>query len=134
LEELFSGWSIEKYAREHVRVAAGTPLWDLTEGKGEAISCRAIGEAAGLGDNVALGIVEEIARYVGLAIANGITLVHPEVFVLGGGVSLMGDVLLEPIRGMVDELAYGAYGGGTRLVGAELGEDVVIVGGLLLAG
>ncbi|MFP6597955.1 MAG: ROK family protein, partial [Candidatus Hydrogenedentota bacterium] len=134
LERLFSGWSIERYARENVRVAADTPLWELTEGKEKEITCRAIGEAAALGDEVALGIVDEIARYVGLAIANGITLMHPEVFVLGGGVSLMGDVLLEPIRRVVDELAYEAYGGGTPVVGAELGENVVVVGGLLLAG
>ncbi|MFP6616162.1 MAG: ROK family protein, partial [Candidatus Hydrogenedentota bacterium] len=83
LERLFSGWSIERYARENVRVAADTPLWELTEGKEKEITCRAIGEAAALGDEVALGIVDEIARYVGLAIANGITLMHPEVFVLG---------------------------------------------------
>lgn len=134
LEQLYSGWSIEKHAREHVRVVSETPLWELTGGDEKDITCRIIGEAAAQGDEMALAIVDEIARYVGLAIANSITLIHPEVFVLGGGVSLMGDVLLNPIRAVLDELDYKAYGGGTRIEQAALGEDVVIVGGLLLAG
>jgi glucokinase len=134
LEKLYSGWSIEKYARANIRLVTSTPLWDLTHGKESEITCRAIGEAASQGDEIALQLVNEIAHYIGLAITNAITLIHPETFVLGGGVSLMGDTLLNPIRKTLEELAYQAYGDNTRLVQAQLGEDVVIVGGLLLAG
>lgn len=134
LEQLYSGWSIEKYAQEHTRVVTNTPLWDLTHGKEAEITCQAIGQAATQGDEITLKLVNEIAHYIGLAITNAITLIHPETFVLGGGVSLMGEVLLDPIQQTLNELAYQAYGGSTKLVQAQLGEDVVIVGGLLLAG
>jgi glucokinase len=133
LERLYSGWSIEEYARENLRVIADTPLWELTDGKEKNITCRALGQAAALGDETATPLVNEIAQYIGLAINNAITLIHPEIFVLGGGVSLMGGVLLNPIRETLQQLAYQAYGGGTNLVQAKLGEDVVIVGALLLA-
>ncbi len=133
LEELFSGWSIEKHARETIRLAADTPLWDLTHGKEEEITCARIAEAATKDDEVARQLVDEIARYVGLAITNSITLLHPEIFVIGGGVSLMGEVLFAPLREQVVKLSYQAYGGGTVLMPAALGEDVVVVGALLLA-
>lgn len=133
LEHLFSGWSIERRARETLRLASDTPLWELTRAHGEEITTKKIGAAASQGDAVALRLVREIADTVGMAINNAITLLHPEVFALGGGVSLMGDVLLDPIRERIAELAYTPYGGGTRLVPAALGEDVVLVGALLLA-
>ena len=133
LEHLFSGWSIERHARESLRLVSHTPLWELTHARDKEITARTIGEAAALGDEAALRIVDEIAQTVGLAINNAVTLVHPEVFALGGGVSLMGDVLFDPLRARMAELAYAPYGGGTELVPAALVEDVVLVGALLLA-
>ena len=94
-----------------------------------------LAQAAEQGDATALNYIHEIARYLGLAISNSITLLHPEVFALGGGVSLMGDVLLTPIRDVLRELQYQAYGKNTtKLVQAKLGESIVLVGALLLAG
>ena len=133
LENLFSGWSIERHARATLRLVSHTPLWELTHARDKEITCRTIGEAAAQGDEVALGIVDEIAGTVGMAINNAITLLHPQVFALGGGVSLMGEVLFEPLRKRIAKLAYMPYGGGTKLVPAALGEDVVLVGALLLA-
>lgn len=133
LEELFSGWSIEKHARETIRLVTDTPLWELTHGKEEEITCARIAEAAVKDDEVARRLVDEIACYVGLAITNSITLLHPDIFVVGGGVSLMGEVLFAPLREQIVKLSYQAYGGGTVLMPAALGEDVVVVGALLLA-
>ena len=81
--------------------------------------------AAELGDETALALVDDIAQSVGLAITNSITLLHPEIFVLGGGVSLMGEVLFAPLRERLTQIAYEPYGGGTVLLPAALGEDVV---------
>ncbi len=135
LELLYSGWSIEQHAHETIRLVADTPLWDLALGKSENITCPMLAQAAEQGDEAALAYIQEIAQYIGLAINNSITLLHPEVFALGGGVSLMGDVLLNPIRATLNELQYKAYGQDTtRLVQAELGESIVIVGALMLAG
>ena len=133
LETLFSGWSIEKHARDTMRLVRGTPLWTLTHGNEREITCPLIAQAAAQGDAVAEQLIDEIAHYVGLAITNSITLLHPEVFVLGGGVSLMGDVLFAPLRERIAALAFKPYGGGTKLIPAALGEDVVVVGALLLA-
>ena len=133
LEALFSGWSIEKHARERIRLVRGTPLWELVHGREGEITCPRIAQAAAQGDTVTQQLIDEIAHYVGLAITNSITLLHPEIFVLGGGVSLMGEVLFAPLRECISALAFKPYGGGTQLIPAALGEDVVVVGALLLA-
>jgi glucokinase len=93
-----------------------------------------LGDAAARGDAAAIGHVDVVAERLGRAVANAITLVHPEIFALGGGVSLMGDVLFNPLRRYVDAYVFEPYRGRYKIVPAELGEDVVIVGALLLAG
>ncbi len=133
LEQLYSGWSIERRLRSGPALEEGTPLHRLCEGDRSRITCALLAQAADAGDTHALSAVEEIARGLGLAIANCITLVHPERFALGGGVSLMGDVLLEPLRAFVEEHVIGNFRGTCEILPAALGEDVVLVGALLLA-
>ena len=57
--------------------------------------------AAQAGDTQALEGLARTGRYIGIGIANAVTLISPEVVVVGGGVAAAGDLLLEPIR---DEL------------------------------
>ena len=52
---------------------------------------------------------------------------------VGGGLSLMGDILLRPLRTFVDEHVIGSFQGTCEILPAALGEDVVLVGALLLA-
>ena len=77
--------------------------------------------------------LEDVARGIGVALSNVVTLVHPERIALGGGVSLLGDVLIGPIRKHVDALCFDAFRGKYEIVPCALGEDVVLVGCLLLA-
>ncbi len=120
LENLCSGWSIERRLREGDTASAQT--------------CAELGEAARAGDGSACDEIERIARSVGLALANVIALVHPERIAMGGGVSLLGDVLLDPVREQVDRLVFGPFRGEYTIVPCELGESVVLAGALLLAG
>ena len=50
------------------------------------------------GDGVAISVVRDTARYIGMAVANLIALFDPEVVVLGGFVATASDVLREPVR------------------------------------
>ena len=133
LEQLYSGWSVERRLRSGPPLEKGTELHRLCEGGEERITCALLARAADAGDSYALSAVEEIARGLGLAIANCITLVHPERFALGGGVSRMGDVLLGPLRTFVNGHVIDTFRGTCEILPAALGEDVVLVGALLLA-
>jgi len=134
LENLCSGWAIEKRLRLTERLEPGTALHERCNGNPERITCALLGDAARKNDAFALRAIEDVARGIGIALANVITLIHPERIAIGGGVSLLGDVLLEPVRRRVDALCFGAYRGKYEIVPCALGEGVVLVGGLLLAG
>ncbi len=133
LENLCSGWSIERRIRETLSPVPGTPLHVLCQGNPAELTCMMLAEAARMGDALALGEIGQVARTTGLAIANLITLFHPEKIALGGGVSLMGDVLISPLKEQVDRLCFGPYKGRYELVPCELEENVVVVGALLLS-
>jgi len=133
LENLCSGWNIERRVRSSIEVSPETVLGKLCGGDRQSITCAMLGEAAQAGDSAAQEEVERVAASIGLAIANVITLFHPERVALGGGVSLMGKVLLEPLRREVERCVFDPYRGHYEIVPCELGESVVLAGAVLLA-
>ncbi|HTS17497.1 MAG TPA: ROK family protein [Verrucomicrobiae bacterium] len=74
------------------------------------------------------------AKYYGMALANAISLLNPDIVVIGGGVSRAGERFLGPVRETVKRFVFGPYRRNFRIVPAALGETVVVVGAALLAG
>ena len=72
------------------------------------------------------------AKWYGVALANAITLLNPDIVVLGGGVAQAGERSLRPVRETVARLVFQPFRGNYRIVAAALGETVVIVGAAIL--
>ncbi|MBM3860330.1 MAG: ROK family protein [Verrucomicrobia bacterium] len=89
--------------------------------------------ASGLAIERGVSTVEEAARWYGAAIANAITLLNPDVVVVGGGVSLAGAKFWRPLRETVRRQVFPPFRNNFKLVPAALGETVVVVGAALLA-
>ena len=86
-----------------------------------------------MGDAVAAAVLEQYLDYLAIGVANTINLLQPEVFCIGGGVSMQGDALLLPLRQRVEALSFaGSNGLRTRLVLASLGNDAGIIGAAML--
>jgi glucokinase len=66
-----------------------------------APSAREAVERARAGDETALAGMASVGRYLGIGIANMITVITPDRVVIGGGVAAAGDLLLDPIRAEV---------------------------------
>ena len=64
----------------------------------EALSAKAVFDAVKEGDESAIAIAEEFGAYLGMALASIAAVVDPEVFVLGGGVSKAGEILIELVH------------------------------------
>ncbi|MGD0060716.1 MAG: ROK family protein [Verrucomicrobiia bacterium] len=75
----------------------------------------------------------ESARYYGVALANAITLLNPDVVVVGGGVARAGEKFLRPVRETAKRFVFGPYRRNFRIVRAALGDTVVVTGAALLA-
>jgi glucokinase len=89
--------------------------------------------ASGLTIERGVSTVAQAARYLGVAVANVIALLNPEIVIVGGGVSLAGDRFFRPLRRTVEQLVFPPFRGNCRIVPPELGQTVVVVGAALLA-
>ncbi|MGI5816684.1 MAG: ROK family protein [Armatimonadota bacterium] len=128
LQALSSGTAIARHARALLSDgrgdAAGSPLAGLSP---EDLTGRRVGEAALEGDATALVAVAEAARWLGLALANAAHLLDPERIIVGGGVTDLGEVFLEPVRGSYRSQIFGPATD-TPVVRAELGYDAGAIG------
>lgn len=87
---------------------AATTLLDLGDGTPEGVQGKHITIAARNGDPVALAAFDSLARWLGIGMANVTTLLDPGAFVVGGGVSEAGDLLLNGVRKYLEEFVSGA--------------------------
>lgn len=96
------------------------------------LSPKDVADAANEGDAIALETFEETGYYVGLGIASMVNLLNPEMVVVGGGVALAGDLILEPIRRSARANGIKTMMDVCPIVPAELGDDAGIFGGASL--
>lgn len=99
-EQYASGSALVRYARQR---ATATPenaavLLELGDGTPEGVEGKHISEAARRGCPVAVDSFRELARWAGAGLADLASLFDPAAFIVGGGVSDEGDLVLDPIR------------------------------------
>ena len=92
------------------------------------VSAYTVAQAAEAGIPQACEIIATAAEALGVGLVNIIHIFNPEVIILGGGVSQMGDPLLEPAKKIVRERTMRIPYESVRIVMAELGMDVGLVG------
>lgn len=131
LEALGSGTAIARMAREAVARGQGQKLLELAQGSVEALDARIVASAARAGDAVAQDILRCAATYVGIGLANVVNILNPELIVLGGGVTRMGELLFDPVREVIAQRAMPVMRT-VRIVPAVLGGDVVLFGAVAL--
>ena len=91
------------------------------------ISAKAVFDGVKAGDALAVKVAEQFGKYLGNALTNIAAIVDPEVFVIGGGVSKAGEVLLTYIKKYYLETAFHGCKE-TRFELATLGNDAGIYG------
>jgi predicted NBD/HSP70 family sugar kinase len=104
----------------------------LSLSRQEEISTRRMLELATEGDAAARRLIDDAGRAIGIAVANLCNIVNPECVVIGGDLSLAGDVLLDPIREVVGRSAIPSAAADTEIVAGVLGERAEMLGALAL--
>ncbi|GAC1327686.1 MAG: ROK family protein [Chloroflexota bacterium] len=89
--------------------------------------------AALLNDPLALEVFAEATLAVAAGVVMCIHIFNPDVIVLGGGVTRAGPLLFEPIRAYVDRRAMAIPRAAVRILPAQLGDDVGLVGAAIVA-
>ncbi|HID75320.1 MAG TPA: ROK family protein [Planctomycetaceae bacterium] len=120
--------------REELEERDAADLLERCSGSVERLSTPIIAQAALAGNRLAREIFARATEALGWAQAQMITLLAPDVVVLGGGVSLTpAELWIEPLRRAVEQYVFPPLSGTYRIVPAALGEQVVVHGALALA-
>jgi glucokinase len=132
VEDRCSGWAVDRKIRDACARELHSALTRLTANltSGQA---RALVPALAQDDALARQILAEVADDLAFGLSHVTQLMHPEVIVLGGGLSLVGEPLRVAVASALQRYVMEAFAPGPRVVLAGLGEDAVPVGALLLA-
>ncbi|MGI5337448.1 ROK family glucokinase [Streptomyces sp. CA-181903] len=135
-EQYASGRALVRYARQraHATPENATVLLGLGDGTPEGIEGKHISLAARQGDPVAVDSFRELARWVGAGLADLASLFDPSAFIVGGGLSDEGDLVLDPIRKSFRRwLVGGKWRPHAQVLAAQLGGKAGLVGAADLA-
>ncbi|MCA9189207.1 MAG: ROK family protein [Pirellulaceae bacterium] len=158
VESLASGWGITRFVREQLqslddRIAGGadgnaggcsidserldsdrSELLSRCDGDLSHLDVPTIALAAEHGNALCASALQQAITTLGWAIAQAVTLLAPNVVVVGGGVSLIGEErFFQPLRAAVQRYVFPPLRESFDIVPAALGQDVVLHGSLLLA-
>lgn len=128
LEAFASGPNIARRAIEEVKKGTETIMEKMVNGKVNQITCEVVFEAARKNDKVALKVVKETAKYLGIAISNIVSILNPEVIVMGGGVGTDSDLLLDDIYTIVKSYSQPYAVKGVKIVPSILGANASLLG------
>ncbi|HEX9728321.1 MAG TPA: ROK family protein [Gemmatimonadales bacterium] len=120
LEAYASGPAIAARAAEELLAGARTSLGEYVAGDLSKLTAQVVYEAASDGDELALDVVKDTAKFLGVGIANVVNLLNPEIVVVAGGVTLAGDRLFQPLRAEVKRRAFRPAVDACRIVPGEL--------------
>ena len=131
VEDRCSGWAVDRAIRaalgSHPNSQLATLCGDTPGGEAKHLT-----EALAQGDPLAQEILQTTSRNLAFALSHVTHLFHPQVITLGGGLSLIGVPLRKSIEQHLPDFLMDIYGTGPQIKLAELGEDAVPVGALLL--
>jgi glucokinase len=133
LETLINGRQLNAAGIELARQGKAPRLVDLVGGDLETISPKEMAQAAEQGDAQVGIAIETAARYLGIGIANAVSITAVPEVVLCGGVALMGALLLKPVREEIQKRVRMFPASHVRVTCSTLGEKVGAMGALALA-
>lgn len=138
IEQTVSGWAVDKQIRELLPQLPDDSV--LKQFVQQAHAAGPVGKEARFlhpayeaSDPVARMLIEQIGSVLALGLSHVVHLFHPEVIVLGGGLSLIGEPLRAAVRQALPRFVMKAFHPVPLVFLAKLGEDTVPVGALTLA-
>jgi len=132
LESVCSGWAVDAKIRG---LKSKDPSGLLSRMVGEEVGGEAkfLVPALEQNDGAAKEILGEVVENLSFCLSHVLNLFHPEIIILGGGLSQIGEPLREGVERRLGAFTMAAFQPGPRIALAALGEDAVPVGALQLA-
>jgi glucokinase len=133
LEAFASGPAITAMALKAITQGRTTRIAELVSYDLNEVTPEVVCRAALDGDVVAQEVYRRAGFYLGIGVANLITIISPQMVVIGGGVAQAGDLLFDPIRRTARESVHVTPFDRVQIVPAELGTDAGLIGAAVWA-
>ena len=132
VESRCSGWAVNGRVRELVKAEPGGLLARLVGGSA-AHEAMHLGIAFEQNDPAAKRLLAEVAEDLAFGLSHVVHLMHPQIIVIGGGLSGLGEPLRVAVEAALRRFVMDAFAPGPGITLAVLGEDAVPMGALELA-
>jgi predicted NBD/HSP70 family sugar kinase len=126
LETLGAGLAVAKLGRLAARRATRGSL--LARRKGGTITAETVAAAARHGDKTAREVLAEVGTNLGMGVANIVSLLNPDMVVIGGGLAGAGAPLITPLRQALRQWGQPLATRQVRIVRSRLGDEAGILG------
>jgi len=127
-EAYASATGLIREAASRLAVSKDNKLWEKTQGRIGEIEAKDIFDFAREGDKFCMSLVDYEVDYLAFGLAALINSMNPEIVVIGGGISLAGNILFENLLEKLNEYTLEVALYGVNVVPAKLGNDAGIVG------
>ncbi len=129
MESYASATALIRMTKEKMMADNNSAMWKICDGDIEKVNGKTIFDAMLEDDPSAKEVYDEYISYLACGIVNFINIFQPEVLSIGGGISKQGEILLAPIREIVEREQYSRHSDKkTVLKIAALGNDAGIIG------
>lgn len=134
VEDLASRTSMVRRLRHMIEYNHPSLVTELVDGDLSKIRSKVLAQAQEAGDALTLEIIADAARYIGMAIANTVTLLSLPCVVVGGGATeALGKPWMKQVRDSFEEHVFPAKLKDTKIVASELEDNAGPIGAALLA-
>ena len=133
LETLASGTAIANLALERLKWGEESILQEMAKRDLAQVNAKAVMEAAGQGDSLALELVDQFARDLGLGLVNLLHIFDPQMIILGGGVSQSYQIYSTALNTAIRSNVMAHLREHINIVTSVLGDDVSLLGAAHLA-
>lgn len=133
LETIVGAPAIASEGIRLMQIGLAPKLREIVDGDITRITPKLMAEAARAGDENVREAIERAAGYLGLAVANVVTVLHPELVVLAGGVAKMGDLIFDRVREVMRQDVRMFPADDVRVEPSKLEEKAGVMGALALA-
>ena len=119
---------IAERVREYIKAGRKTMIKKMVNNDLKKITPKVITDAAKNKDRLAIQIWNEVGEDIGVALTSIINIFSPQMIIIGGGVSLAGKFVFDPIRKTVKKRVYKYLGERVKIVPGKLFDDAPVLG------
>lgn len=128
-----SGSAVARRAIQLIKTGESSIMEEIVKGNIEKITAETVIEAAKKDDPLAEKVIDNTIKFLAMGIANIVSILNPEVVILGGGLFQAGQLLLKPLRREFKKWAQPLAAQKVKIELSGLGEDAGLYGAGKLA-